>query len=374
MPGIHTGGFHDIYHEPGSVANEHSASGADFSGTGSRNQGGASPLPVAQSGTGVRRPASGPGAGRGANAVSVPTRDSHAGGAGLPQRYIAKPGGELQSDAMHLGIWVDGGGKRYLQSGGNWYQVARDDANQTWRVLHPDEPNKPGIPVQLNGDGTVGVHGNVGIKGGGGSEADKARIQAAMQTKQRELDDNKVKVSAKRTELDGVRSAQRDRQNRIDALDREKFNVMTRHHDASARARDYKQKSEQAARAYEDAKRRYDREQSSRTQNSSSERFPGTSTVSIRSVFASESTVREFQQELRQYEDKYWEWSGRSDEAARDLSKVQGEFEAAWRDKVRVDDRVSTLELELTSLESDRLGHERQLAELERERSRLESA
>ncbi|CAB3759003.1 hypothetical protein [Paraburkholderia solisilvae] len=148
----------------------------------------------------------------------------------------------------------------------------------------------PGIypgHFRVTSNGTASAHGEAGATGAHGPEADKARVQVAIQAKQRDL-------NAKKAELDGVRVTQRDAQRRIAVLDSRRHDAMTR--------------------------------------------------------------------------------PARKDEAARDLLKVQDELDTAWRDKVHADDRVSTLELEVASLESDRLRYERQLAQLARERSGLDPA
>jgi hypothetical protein len=94
-------------------------------------------------------------------------------GAGLPERYIAKPDGELRTDEKNVGVFVGDSGRRYLQIGENWYRARQDEVNGPWRVVLPDEPDsavsslKPGIPVERGANGAWAVRREgVGLAGG----------------------------------------------------------------------------------------------------------------------------------------------------------------------------------------------------------------
>ncbi len=100
------------------------------------------------------------------NGESTPA-DKRAGtDSGLPARYIARSGGKFQPDPRSPGIFFDDKGQRYIESDGKRYAARYDSANQTWRVVQPDDPTRPGIPVKQNSDGSWSSHSEVGGAGG----------------------------------------------------------------------------------------------------------------------------------------------------------------------------------------------------------------
>lgn len=93
---------------------------------------------------------------------------AHAAQAGLeavPARYARKPNGELRTDTDHAGIYLDGTGQRYLKQNKTTYPCKHD--GQTWRIVQPDDRQKPGIPVKLDEHGVWRLNANVGLPAGG---------------------------------------------------------------------------------------------------------------------------------------------------------------------------------------------------------------
>ena len=383
---FHSGNVHETPHEPARPDGEHRGAGTTPDQTGSPHGGIASSSTTNRESAGSTPPGR-TGLLRGTRPVGDDIRataDNQRAGTrgmdgGLPDRYIAHPTGDMQSDPSNPGIFFDNRGQRYLQSGANWYGAAHDKDSGTWRAVSHDEPGKPGIPVEQRSNGTWRVHADAGLKGGGGSELDKARARTDVQTKKTELAAKLAEGSAKKAELDNARSTKTNAEARISDLDRGKYEVMRRLDDASAQTSHYEHKAEQARRLYEDAKRRYDAAPRPMSADQRAGLPPDVqaafaqNSYALHSVSSDESVVRDAQREQREYEDKRWEWSGKRDGAERELQKIQDELSEAWRGKMRSDDNISRLENELASLESDRLNHERQLTDLERELSRLEA-
>jgi hypothetical protein len=347
-------------HEPPRVPSGSGERGNAPQGTGASQSKG----PVRPGRTGSFSAASAPRGESGASEVNA---------AGIPRRYVAHPVGDYQTDPTNPGFLVDSGKQRYVRMGGDLFAVSGSEPGGTLRVVMPGEPAKPGIPIERNADGTLHMRQNTGLRGGGGSEFDKARARADVQTKKTELEGKKAEGRAKRSELDTARAAKTNMDARISELDRAKYDATRRFDEASAQTSEYQRKAEQAGRFYEDAKRRYDNTRSMSAGSSDGGMFAGNSANALTSAFSDESTVRDAQRDQRQYDDKRWEWSSKRDEASRELQRIQGEFSAAWRDKVRAEDNISRLENEFASIESERLSRERQLADLERELSRLEA-
>lgn len=74
----------------------------------------------------------------------------------------------LKPDENAAGILRDDQANRYIQSGDRYYQTKFDPDNNTWRVVNPDTPSRYTYPVQYDpASGAWGVHGNVGLPGGG---------------------------------------------------------------------------------------------------------------------------------------------------------------------------------------------------------------
>jgi hypothetical protein len=91
----------------------------------------------------------------------------------LPSRYAAQPSGTLQPDPAHAGVLIDSKGQRYIQDHGQSYPVRYDTANQTWRVVQPDKPAEPGVPIERRPDGSWKPHDAVGLRGGGNESRDR---------------------------------------------------------------------------------------------------------------------------------------------------------------------------------------------------------
>jgi chromosome segregation ATPase len=154
--------------------------------------------------------------------------------------------------------------------------------------------------------------------GTAGSPRVRASIQAAVQAKRIDVQETATQGRAKWAELERARSAKRQLENCISGLDHRKYDATRRLDEASAQASDAERKA---------------------------------------------------RRQRKQYEDEQREWAGRKDDAARDQSRLQDELSRAWRNNVRAEDLVSRLEDEVVAIESERLGHERQLINLERELS-----
>ncbi|WP_156883794.1 hypothetical protein [Paraburkholderia sp. SOS3] len=321
MPGIHIGNVHDTFHEPV---------------TESARQGLSDPAGVG----------SGP---AGASAQSVPI----APGRPSTGSALATGSGALRDIGYRIGA-----SDRFLSGA---------------RLISTRSGAVDGSRTPLQG----------GLRGAGWSEADKARARAALHEKAQatrtELEAKRAEGNAKRDELNNTRVAKTGAESRISALDQRKDEAKRRFEEASSRAGDYERKAGQAARHHEEAKRRHDAAnatsstQRADTPSELQHLFSNQAGSKLQSAFNDESVVHEARDEQRRYEDSHREWSGKRDEARRDLSKIEAELGDAWRDKVHMEDKASKLELEFASLESERLRHERQLADLEREQARIDS-
>ncbi|CAB3770518.1 hypothetical protein LMG29542_06381 [Paraburkholderia humisilvae] len=378
--GMHIGDIGHGYHETNTYRAEPGASEANPGHTDSPARPGASQT-GGESGTNtvgtLLRPAASA-TRRPSDGTRNPAQGTGANGAAVPARYIAKPDGELQSDSANPGIFVDGKGQRYLQHDGNWYRASRDNANGAWRVVQQDDPVKPGIAIERNANGQWHTDNVVGLRGGGGSEADKARAEAAVHAKKTELQTKQAEGTTKKAELDSACRARAGAENRIADLDSKKYDATRRLHEASAQASLYRRQAEQATRDYEDAKRRYESSQP-RSSTQRADLPPGIRAIVLHntasrmtSVFADESTMDAAQWQQRKYQDSHREWEGKRRDAESELSRIDAHLNEAWRDKVHAEDNQSTLELDSATLESDRLNLERQLADLERERAKLD--
>ncbi|NPT39322.1 hypothetical protein GNZ11_33260 [Paraburkholderia xenovorans] len=125
----------------------------------------------------------------------------------LPTRYAAEPSGMLQPDPGHAGVLTDPTGQQYILDHGQSYPVRYDAANRTWRLVQPDKPTDPGVPVERRPDGNWQPHGDVGLQGGGnesrerttavGDEQKAHQLQQAQQT----LADLQTQIHAVRQDL-----------------------------------------------------------------------------------------------------------------------------------------------------------------------------
>jgi hypothetical protein len=263
---------------------------------------------------------------------------------GLPNRYVATIEGELQSDPANPDIFIGSNGRRYLQNDGNWYGVSRDTANDMWCVVQQDNPGKPGIPVERNGNGNWHTYSEVGLQGGHGSAARKANIETEMLAAKQELQWNQVEEVAKRAEMDGAQAAKSDLENHIADLESRKLDATRRRDDASVKASDYQRMADQATRNYEDAKRRYDAEQSKRPVSHANlpsevqDLLSRNTGPQLTSVFAHESTVRDALHHQRECQDAHREWEGKTRDMERERAHIDGRLNDARSICPRADD------------------------------------
>lgn len=128
----------------------------------------------------------------------------------LPTRYAAEPSGMLQPDPGHAGVLTDPTGQQYILDHGQSYPVRYDAANQTWRLVQPDKPTDPGVPVERRADGSWQQHGDVGLQGGGNGSRDRTTAvgneQSAylLQQTQHQLDDLRTRVQTARQERTSI--------------------------------------------------------------------------------------------------------------------------------------------------------------------------
>ncbi|GAB7523891.1 hypothetical protein [Paraburkholderia sp. 2C] len=87
----------------------------------------------------------------------------------------------------------------------NRYRASRDAARGMSRVVRHEEPAKPGIPVERNPNGGWRIHRDVGPGAGGAMDADKARAQAFVDAKKRDLETKTAERDTKRAELENAR-------------------------------------------------------------------------------------------------------------------------------------------------------------------------
>lgn len=97
----------------------------------------------------------------------------------LPDRYLGTPHGEQRRHATEAGIRLDANNQAYAQNGAHNYAARFDTANDTWRAIQLEHPEKPGIPIRIDSDGTWRTHADVGGPGGqpGHDAANKARLE-----------------------------------------------------------------------------------------------------------------------------------------------------------------------------------------------------
>jgi len=151
----------------------------------------------------------------------------------LPQAYIGTPKGELRSDGHHPQMVVDETGARFVPIGNHFYAVRHDPANNTWRVVQLQEPEKPGIPVELTAAGWR-PHARVGLRGGSPNdprvEAERQSLEYARNQVQQGIASHTVH---ERQALQLIDSLDQERQRAEDQL-RE---VRNRHEDAAPHER-----------------------------------------------------------------------------------------------------------------------------------------
>jgi hypothetical protein len=83
----------------------------------------------------------------------------------LPIRYTREPNGALLPDTDHAGIYMDETGQRYLKDDKFTYPCRYEGG--TWRIVQPDDPAKPGIPVRPDEHANWSINREVGLPGGG---------------------------------------------------------------------------------------------------------------------------------------------------------------------------------------------------------------
>lgn len=132
-----------------------------------------------------------------------PERSEVAGGAqfDLPTRYAQKPQGALHPEPNRPDIFRDDRGQRYIRSGDQTWPVKYDKENGTWRIYDPSNPTKYQYPVRLNERGSWQLHGDVGLKGGGG-DGGRSNIGALQQGNlQHELQMHRAALQNERLDL-----------------------------------------------------------------------------------------------------------------------------------------------------------------------------
>jgi len=125
---------------------------------------------------------------RPAGASATPASDAGTIASTLPDAYISTPRGDLQSDLQHAGVLTDEAGQRYVAAGNHYYAVRNDPANGTWRVVQPQDPAKPGIPIGLDPGGQWRVRHDVGLAGGRALPT-RAQIENDLRQTQATLED-----------------------------------------------------------------------------------------------------------------------------------------------------------------------------------------
>jgi hypothetical protein len=90
-----------------------------------------------------------------------------------PQSYALEKLPNEYGNSRAPGVMVDTKGKEFIVNGDHGYPVRYDTANRTWRIVQPDNPAKPGIPVTRRDDGTWSVNSDVGLKGGGDTRSQR---------------------------------------------------------------------------------------------------------------------------------------------------------------------------------------------------------
>jgi hypothetical protein len=81
-------------------------------------------------------------------------------------RLDARPEG-LEPDPSRPQIYLGTAG-RFVELDGNWFAAKWDDASGTWTIVAQDNPAKPAIPIRQESNSWL-LHGETGLKGGGGS-------------------------------------------------------------------------------------------------------------------------------------------------------------------------------------------------------------
>jgi len=113
--------------------------------------------------SGPQRAASFRGAGRQA-AAPMATAGTRSGT--LPDAYIGAPRGNLTFDPRNAHVLMDESKQPYVAVGQHYYAIRNDPANGTWRVVQPQDPTKPGIPIRPDRAGEWQVHRDVGLPAG----------------------------------------------------------------------------------------------------------------------------------------------------------------------------------------------------------------
>jgi hypothetical protein len=102
---------------------------------------------------------------------------------GLEQRIAGRPIGvpteyasEIAPSSMKPspdvpGLLVDDNNQTYVPIDGRAYPVYKDNDYQTYRVYDPDNRFRYGYPVRRNANNQWEVHGDIGLKGGAGDDA-----------------------------------------------------------------------------------------------------------------------------------------------------------------------------------------------------------
>lgn len=384
---IHFGDLHGTYHEPaGNPGKPGSPNGVPDRAVQQRPGSTASPEAAPGAAASAPKPRSPGNAGHriGNDVRSMSTTQSagstHAGGAVLPDRYIAHPDGDLRSDTANPGIFIDERGRRYMQSNGNLYGVTRSkdegEANGTWRVIVHDEPVKPGIPVKQNADGRWTVQNDVGLQGGHRSAADKANLQASVQATRSALQSNRTNNAAKLQELDKANADVNDARRQKAELETKKDTITRDLNDARSQAQEYQLKSEKSRRDTEDAQRRYDSAQSSQSIQSSDLPF-GVGELwntgqRLHSAFEDKSTVDTFRLFQQQNEDAHRKWTAKALDYQRRLTEVETDHRRVTDSIARIETQISGLHSDVRALEHEQWNLNRELDDLERELAGIE--
>ncbi|MFC0398487.1 hypothetical protein [Paraburkholderia rhizosphaerae] len=324
--GIHIGEAGGGYHDTPVYHGEQGPSNSNHGQTGSSDR-----LGTAQTSILSNVHSAGGATRNGLNRTRNSTRGAPTSGAALPERYIAKPDGELRSDPGNMGIFIDRKGQQYLQNDGKWYGVSRDNANGTWRLAQQGDPAKPGIPVDLGANGSWTIHDDVGLKGGMLS-GDPAKAQGIAEA-QRKVDD----LTREHQALTGEQ----------DRLTREI-------NDAHAAALGYRTKADDARRGLADATRRADqaRREMETTQrvldnpSQASDDAKRAAQVARDQLRTAESDAQREQYKLDEAERNVAETHGRIDTRRGELSAVLRRLDAVVADQFRADARLSRLQRE----------------------------
>ncbi|MFC0401622.1 hypothetical protein [Paraburkholderia rhizosphaerae] len=148
--------------------------------------------------------------------------------AGLPERYIGKPQGDLRTDPLHAGVVVDASGQRYVPIGDRYYAVRDDHTGDTWRVYQAQDPVKPEILIARDQMGRWKPREDTGLRGGSPNDP---RVEAQRRTLEHSRNANLLQA-------DSLSAQEHGSLGMIDVLDGERERAEARLRDMQNRGED----------------------------------------------------------------------------------------------------------------------------------------